>query len=91
MVAIGLGRPTTILPSTITQPPPTQDVLPNRSGLPSPFPYIAHLMFCAARINNGLNSQPVALFGAEDLSVITEDLMRWYQELPQVMQWSPKK
>lgn len=91
MVSIGLGRSTTILPSSISQPLPNQDSLPCRAGLPNPFPYFAHVMYCAARVNNRLNNQLGAMDGEGDLSDIVDEIMSWYQQLPWDLQWSPKK
>lgn len=89
MVAMGLGRTTTISPTCIAQPLPEQDCLPHRGPL-HPFPYFAKVMLEAAKINNRLNSQ-VDASRPDNLALLVDELFAWYQTLPLDLEWSHRK
>ena len=93
MVAMGLGRSTTISPAIITQSLPDHTTFTRQENGPaSPFPNFAAFVSIAARINNLLNvPQDTSSGPSEELHTLQKRLMIWYQELPLELEWSPRK
>ncbi|ORX38734.1 hypothetical protein BD324DRAFT_622136 [Kockovaella imperatae] len=90
VVSLGVGRPTSLRPDSITQQLPSQSDLQS-SGASSPFAYAAEMMHSFGPLINLLNSEQFKTRPYTLIDQVREErsaIMRWYRQLPQEMQWS---